>query len=87
MASTTKQRLDVAFYGDSITEHWLGTDVYLGNISRFDGVAAAFRQYFTNAGGSDLEGIPFGIGGDQVRANENLSCGRFCSSIRSLPSH
>jgi hypothetical protein len=61
---------DVIFYGDSITEHWMGTDM---NRTHYDSIQkdnVVFRQYF--GGGTEVSDAPFrglalGIGGDKVR--------------------
>jgi hypothetical protein len=58
---------DVVFYGDSITEHWMGTD-----LSKSHDKWAKIHQVFDDAfnkrnGKGSLDGIALGIGGDRVR--------------------
>jgi lysophospholipase L1-like esterase len=62
-------RIDVAFIGDSITEHWIGTDVGSYN-KKNDKVAEVFTRFFTEKGGGKYQGLALGISGD--KCNELL---------------
>lgn len=80
LAAKTTDEVDVVFYGDSITEHWLGTN-FLTPVRQLQDVAATFRHLFTKEGGSDVEGIPLGISGDQVRTTCSLVSISFVSHL------
>jgi lysophospholipase L1-like esterase len=58
---------DVVLYGDSITEHWAGTDLGY-TFFPWTGVHEAFDRTFNKRGGSgaSLDGVALGIGGDRV---------------------
>jgi lysophospholipase L1-like esterase len=55
---------DVVFFGDSITEHWEGTEL---GTPAWEGVNLVFREEFTRIGGGRLDGLALGIAGDRVR--------------------
>jgi lysophospholipase L1-like esterase len=58
------RQLDVILLGDSITEHWQGTD--LGNRNtEFDGNAQVYRDMFTSED-SPVQGLALGNGGDRT---------------------
>lgn len=58
--------VDVAFIGDSITEHWLGTD--LGTpIAAFADCWDVFQALFTKKGGGKVEGIIMGIAAERIQ--------------------
>ena len=59
-ANTNNRKLDVAFLGDSITEHWIGTSVGMLD-SRFAPVAQVFEETFVNG---TYQGVALGISGD-----------------------
>jgi hypothetical protein len=59
-------RYDVAFFGDSITEHWAGTDLNYES-KPWREVSKVFRDHFTKQGGGKVDGFALGIGGDMVR--------------------
>jgi hypothetical protein len=59
-------RYDVVFFGDSITEHWVGTDLKHESIP-WRGINKVFRDHFTKQGGGKVDGLALGIGGDRVR--------------------
>jgi lysophospholipase L1-like esterase len=55
--------LDVVFYGDSITEHWMGTDV--GVVRRGNApIQKVFQETFQDKKSSKYQGIALGISGD-----------------------
>ncbi|GAX19638.1 hypothetical protein FisN_19Hh219 [Fistulifera solaris] len=58
----SSQALDVLLLGDSLTEHWLGTDLG-GPNSEFDGVPPVYRHYFQEG---TLRGLALGIAGDRI---------------------
>jgi hypothetical protein len=65
------EKYDVIFLGDSITEHWAGTDLghdYAG----MQDMNKVFRQYFTKSGGGQVEGLALGIGGDRVSLIDSI---------------
>jgi lysophospholipase L1-like esterase len=65
-AINATKEIDVALLGDSITEHWLGTD--LGRPSRkYENVSTVFKELFTKQGGSKVEGIVLGIAAERCR--------------------
>ena len=57
--------VDVVFYGDSITEGWLGTSFGFPN-GRKDKNEAVFNSLFTPEGGGKYKAIAMGISGDSV---------------------
>lgn len=67
-AERSIQQLDVIFYGDSIIEQWVGTDM---NRTKFSFIAkenVAFEQSFGGPGANaPLNGLALGIGGDKAR--------------------
>ncbi len=57
--------LDVVFYGDSITEGWMGTS--FGNVNgRKEKNKEVFNSLFTLEGGGKYKGVAMGISGDFV---------------------
>ncbi|GFH61699.1 hypothetical protein CTEN210_18175 [Chaetoceros tenuissimus] len=56
----SKHKIDVVFYGDSITEGWLGTSYGFHN-GRKEGSLKIFKKYFDN---EKRVGIAMGISGD-----------------------
>jgi hypothetical protein len=67
LAQSTTAELDVVLLGDSITEHWLGTDLALTDHMRWQGVSDTFRAaLFDKSFGAKIDGLPLGIGGDLV---------------------
>ena len=61
--SDDSRPLDVVFFGDSITEHWLGTD--LGSpIGRYKEIIPVYEAFFRNES-APLHGLALGIGGDR----------------------
>lgn len=56
----SKNKIDVVFYGDSITEGWLGTSYGFHN-GRKEGSLKIFRKYFDN---EKRVGVAMGISGD-----------------------
>jgi len=60
--SGTITSLDVVFYGDSITEHWMGTDVGVSRRSNAP-VQQVFRETFLDTS-STYKGLALGISGD-----------------------
>jgi lysophospholipase L1-like esterase len=64
--ATTTNEIDVALFGDSITEHWLGTDLG-GPSKQFGKVSSVFKELFTKQGGGQVEGIVLGIAAEQCR--------------------
>ena len=60
------QNIEVAFLGDSITEHWLGTD--LGNpTQKLENHSKVFNEMFTRDGGGAIDGIVLGIAGERCK--------------------
>jgi lysophospholipase L1-like esterase len=58
------RRLDVILLGDSITEHWHGTD--LGSTApNFEGNLEVYREFFDSEN-STLQGLALGNGGDRT---------------------
>jgi hypothetical protein len=69
LASQTHQvenEWDVVFYGDSITEHWLGTELTTRR-EQWQGTQRVFEEYFDSSNGAAVDGLALGIAGDQVR--------------------
>ncbi len=64
-ANENKEDLDVVFYGDSITEGWMGTSYGFPN-GRKDENVEVFNSLFTLKGGGKHNGITLGISGDLV---------------------
>jgi lysophospholipase L1-like esterase len=56
------QALDVLLLGDSLTEHWLGTDLG-GRNHDYDGVRQVYRHYFQEG---TIRGLALGISGDRI---------------------
>ena len=64
-AARTKEQIDVVFYGDSITEHWVGTDLNRASFGNVVNDSKVFQEYFGgDHTGATLKGIALGIGGD-----------------------
>ena len=57
--------LDVVFYGDSITEGWMGTSYGFSN-GRKEKNLQVFESFFTLEGGGKYKGLALGISGDRV---------------------
>jgi hypothetical protein len=57
--------LDVVFYGDSITEGWMGTSFGFPN-GRKEKNEEVFKSLFTLDGGGKHNGVTLGISGDLV---------------------
>jgi hypothetical protein len=62
--ATNSSNPDVIFLGDSITEHWLGTELGEEDPSEQDN-AKVFQDIFIN--GNSIRGLALGIAGDRVR--------------------
>lgn len=60
------ENIDVVFYGDSITEGWMGTSY--GRPNRRDGESSreVFDRLFSTQNGGDFDGLTLGIAGDTV---------------------
>ena len=80
--ATTANKLDVVFVGDSITERWNGTKG-LGT-KKIPGGREAFDKFFTRQGGANMDGIPLGSAGDQVR---RPTLAMSCSIVPLFPTH
>jgi lysophospholipase L1-like esterase len=66
VANATSSSIEVAFVGDSITEHWLGTS--FGNtVPKLQEIVPVFQKLFTRAGGSEIDGIVLGISSERCR--------------------
>lgn len=65
---------DVILYGDSITEHWQGTDLG-GTNAELTKVHDVYEHYFSKARGAHVEGLALGIGGDRVSGSIWLPSG------------
>jgi len=64
--SLNSTKLDVIFYGDSITEEWNGR--WMSHYtSRFEDVRLVFQKYFGNEdyNGNSLKGLALGVAGDK----------------------
>lgn len=62
--ATNERHLDVVLVGDSIVEHWHGTD--LGEpVDRYANNVAVYNQLFNLQAGADISGLALGIGGDR----------------------
>jgi hypothetical protein len=68
LVQDSNQNYDVVFYGDSITEHWMGTDL-AQKWTEWLNVKEVFDKYFNTSANekAHYDGIPLGIGGDRVR--------------------
>jgi lysophospholipase L1-like esterase len=67
----TAEHPDVVFLGDSITEHWVGTELGEPDPDE-EGNAKVFRELFM--GGGKVRGLALGIAGDRVRDAQYLLC-------------
>ena len=65
-ALSVKDDVDVVFYGDSITEGWMGTSFGFPN-GRKEHNEQVFNSLFTLENGGKYKGIALGISGDLVR--------------------
>jgi hypothetical protein len=65
-ANAKEEDWDVVLYGDSITEHWLGTELST-RWEQWQGTKRVFQQYFNSSNGASVDGLALGISGDQVR--------------------
>jgi hypothetical protein len=65
LAAHATKPLDVVLLGDSITEHWLGTEMGVPVAKRREN-AKVFHDLFTKDGGGRVEGLSLGISGDRV---------------------
>lgn len=61
---------DVVFFGDSITEHWDGTDLAI-NFAKWAPIHDVFQDNFSKEHGGKVEGLALGIGGDRVSCSSN----------------
>jgi lysophospholipase L1-like esterase len=75
-ASAAQAKLDVVFLGDSITEHWVGTDLSVSKPQRWSGNVRVFQSLFGNVASlteaasnrsptTNLLGMAMGISGDR----------------------
>lgn len=66
--SSNKDKMDVVFYGDSITEHWVGTDLGVS-----DQESMSVKNQFDDIFGG--EAVALGLAGDRVSARRHaVSC-------------
>lgn len=64
VTATNERHLDLVMVGDSLVEHWHGTD--LGEpVERYANNAAVFSQLFDLQQGAKISGLALGIGGDR----------------------
>ena len=71
--------MDVVFYGDSITEGWMGTS--FGKPGRVSvGSKEVFENLFSTDYGAHYDGLALGIAGDTVSVNHRniFSVGSWC---------
>lgn len=62
--ASNERHLDVVMVGDSIIEHWHGTD--LGRpVDRFADNVAVYNQLFNLQAGAQISGLALGVGGDR----------------------
>lgn len=62
--ATNERHLDVVMVGDSIIEHWHGSDLGIAQ-ERFADNVAVFEQLFNLQAGADISGLALGISGDR----------------------
>jgi hypothetical protein len=67
LAAQFGEEYDVVFFGDSITEHWEGTEKGFP-VDSWQEVNNVFRKEFTTIGGGRVDGLALGIAGDRVRS-------------------
>ena len=65
VADAADKKLDVVFYGDSITEGWRGTQ-FGHDRDRVQGADKVFASFFSKEHGGDFDGLALGIAGDTV---------------------
>lgn len=58
---------EVVLVGDSITEHWEGTEFGMP-ADAWQDVNTVFREEFTTFGGGRVDAVALGIAGDRVRS-------------------
>ena len=63
--SERAKRVDVVFYGDSITEGWRGTEYGRPN-PKYGGAKEVFENRFISEFGAKYNGLALGISGDRV---------------------
>jgi hypothetical protein len=63
--------IDVVFYGDSITEGWIGTS-YGRPKGSGENSREVFDNLFSTQNGGEFDGLALGIGGDSVRRSGSL---------------
>ena len=59
------RNLDIVLLGDSITEHWLGTDLS-NTYDKWTGQNEFYMSRFYKSNGGPLDGLALGIGGDRT---------------------
>ena len=59
------EEYDVVLLGDSITEHWFGTEFGMP-ADAWQEVNLVFREELTKLGGGRVDGLALGIAGDRV---------------------
>lgn len=62
--NATNKQLDVVLIGDSITEHWHGTDLGQPEPAYADNLGV-YEQLFDLQKGADVSGLALGVGGDR----------------------
>lgn len=73
VTSETNRKLDVVFYGDSITEGWRGTQ-FGHPRDRVEGAEKVFESFFSKGSGGDFDGLALGISGDTVSTYTSPLC-------------
>ena len=67
-ASGMKDDLDIVFYGDSMTEGWMGTS-YGSPDSLMETNLDTFQAHFTLEGGGKYKGLALGLADDRVSSS------------------
>jgi len=62
--ATNERHLDVVMVGDSITEHWHGTDLGIP-VDRYANNVEVYDKLFNLQSGAKISGLALGIGGDR----------------------
>jgi hypothetical protein len=73
LARNAKSHLDVVLLGDSITEHWMGTELGEPDPNEQEN-AAVFQDFFS---GGKIESLALGIAGDRVRGKKRIRVSEF----------
>jgi hypothetical protein len=80
LVSQFGEEYEVVLVGDSITEHWEGTN-FGTPADAWQEVNTVFREEFTTFGGGRVDAVALGIAGDQVRSEVSRMQITVCAAL------